>query len=691
MGDELTIYAKILATLSGQGFTQAEAGLGKTEKAAKGAARSLVDAESAGKQLGRTLQRYLGAAVLGALVRSSVTAFAQYERGLMAIRKQLEALGLDAGKAIPQIDAFLRSIEAAGNGLRQDTLPVFQKFLGITKSVPGAMAAVNLAADITEAGLGDLASNADGLAQLLQGRATAAATSFGLELRDASGHVKTNAELLTELMKLYGGFAQTTNDTTDAIDKGAASWNEFKSQLGELLAGPASAFLGWTTNVVKGLRLLPIEAQLAAIKIKSAFVGMSDEAQLEFDSLVKKGQEIFQSGTQTDTAKGSPKSLLDVASGKDKEAADEEREERAKKEAKAQEEMLEKVKERAEERAAIEAEAHEQRLRVELAAAKEGSQKELILREVLLDLQKQAALKAAEEVGASTLEIEAAFAQEKVNLQAEFDAARLEKEQENAEARAELERNALLALLDEEIASLEEHDARKLELLLFRLEQEMAAELAAENLTEEAKAKIRAKYRKQEERLTKAAAKAEVDVDKQAKLLKLEIAQLYAAATFAVMGEIFGANKALAIAEALIFTFLGAAKALAENPPPSPIGIASAAFVIATGLARVNQIRKTDFSKNKGFDVPAHDRLAYMGGRRWAEDMVRNVDLGFRDGFAAPAQRSDPGVLAGGSQTSNTYNQTLNFGHVLGGRAEARRISRILDRARARDAGRTVR
>ena len=673
MGDELTIYAKILATLSGQGFTQAEAGLGKTEKAAKRAAGELLGAEAAGKQLGRTLQQYLGAAVLGNLVKTSVVEFARYERSLAAIGKQIDTLGGNAGDSLPQVRAFLETLERTSGTARQDLIPTFQKFLGITGSVQGAMYSVALASDLVEANLGDMGTVSASLAGILAGRVGPAALALGLNQRKANGEIKTASELIQELDANYSGFGKTQTDTADKLDRLSASWNSFKQDLGAGAAILSGAVGPAFDALVRSAKSMFLVLSTGAIQIVKSFatVGNTLLAVFDVEKLLKSGPGAYAEAVKTAALAGA-REVVAIGAG----TIDE----------------LEAIWTKAGE-ASGEAMAKGQADADAVARRKQA--------ELEADERRKAAKKAAEEAAKAAADEAKAkreqlldTAQFQQDLAEKFQAMALEEADQaaqDAEEQRVNERNAMIGLLDEQIAALEENDARRLELQALRLELEMAAELEATNLTEEAKAKIRAKYRKQEERLIKAAAKAEVDVDKQAKLLKYEIAQLYAEATFAVMGEIFGANKALAIAEALIFTFLGAAKALAENPPPSPIGIASAAFVIATGLARVNQIRKTDFSKNKGFDVPAHDRLAYMGGRRWAEDMVRNVDLGFRDGFAALAQRSDPSVLSGGSQTSNTYHQTLNFGHVLGGRAEARRIARILDRARERDEGRRVR
>jgi len=62
---------------------------------------------------------------------------------------------------------------------------------------------------------------------------------------------------------------------------------------------------------------------------------------------------------------------------------------------------------------------------------------------------------------------------------------------------------------------------------------------------------------------------------------------------------IFGDRKMLSSAETIVDTYKGAQRALAENPPPSPIGIASAATVVAQGviaLRKINSTKKGDKS-----------------------------------------------------------------------------------------------
>jgi len=62
---------------------------------------------------------------------------------------------------------------------------------------------------------------------------------------------------------------------------------------------------------------------------------------------------------------------------------------------------------------------------------------------------------------------------------------------------------------------------------------------------------------------------------------------------------IFGESKAIASASTIVDTLKGAQRALADNPPPSPVGIAAAAAVVAKGaiaLRKINSTKKGDKS-----------------------------------------------------------------------------------------------
>jgi len=118
------------------------------------------------------------------------------------------------------------------------------------------------------------------------------------------------------------------------------------------------------------------------------------------------------------------------------------------------------------------------------------------------------------------------------------------------------------------------------------------------------------------------------------------------------LSSMFGESKEVAIAEAIINTYVGASKALAQT---GIWGVIQAAIIIAAGMAQVAKIQSTEPStKGSGFDDPGNDAAARIGGRRWAADMIgeftRGVSAGWRDGMGG-----------GGSSTSNTYDNRRTY------------------------------
>jgi len=119
---------------------------------------------------------------------------------------------------------------------------------------------------------------------------------------------------------------------------------------------------------------------------------------------------------------------------------------------------------------------------------------------------------------------------------------------------------------------------------------------------------------------------------------------------------IFGDHKEIAIAQAIVNTYEGASKALAQG---GIYGTILAAVVIAAGLAQVAKISSTNprsgsgggpSTTGRGFDDPSNDAAARMGGARWARDMVREWTSGVSAGWAAG--------LTGGRNSSTVSNSS---------------------------------
>ena len=138
-------------------------------------------------------------------------------------------------------------------------------------------------------------------------------------------------------------------------------------------------------------------------------------------------------------------------------------------------------------------------------------------------------------------------------------------------------------------------------------------------------------------------------------------------------GDAFGIGKEIAIAEAVINTYAGAAKALSQG---GIYGAILAALVIAVGLEDIAQIASQSAPTSSaisagtiqsvsgspaGFDDPSNDQAAYVGGAKWAKDMIGK----FSGGASAAVSQGWAGGMGAGSTTNNTSKVTNNF-HIGG-------------------------
>ena len=182
----------------------------------------------------------------------------------------------------------------------------------------------------------------------------------------------------------------------------------------------------------------------------------------------------------------------------------------------------------------------------------------------------------------------------------------------------------------------------------------------------------------------------EVRLRKAAEEAKKQAAMAAAGAIIGAAGAIFGQSKAIASADAAISTWAGAARALKDWPAPYSYVIAAA--TIAAGLARVAQINSTQpTTQGAGFDDPRNDRAAYLGGRRWAADMIGEFTSGVSAGWA-------DGMRGGvTNNTTNDNRRTVNV-HMHGTAfmdpssvQQAKQFKRTLDVVeRTVDAQRTI-
>lgn len=191
---------------------------------------------------------------------------------------------------------------------------------------------------------------------------------------------------------------------------------------------------------------------------------------------------------------------------------------------------------------------------------------------------------------------------------------------------------------------------------------------------------------------------------------QLQAALGKAAAVIGVLQGAFPESKALASASAFINMLAGATAALA--PPPlglGPVaGIPLAAATIAAGFANIAKINATNpasgaganFGKpatdTKGFDNPAHDRMARDAGLAWgrqsAGDMVAQwfsgAGQGFREALAGASQGGTERIVertvTNTTERGGTVIQNNSYLWGSDARAEAAKASRIIERGQRR-------
>jgi hypothetical protein len=575
----------------------------------------------------------------------------------------------------------------------------------------------------------------------MQGEVTEAAKALGLQLRDQNGKIKTQSQLMDELITLYGGFSETNKDAQADLDTFAATIARLKRDIGEGLApaigvattalfyliatlksvgtvvgGVVSQAIGMFTDlgsVIKAAfdlkKLVADPSEYFATVAEAAARGyrnMSDSDELFWDQIVENYTRASDEIIEGEKGK---EAVFAVTRAKEAElaakAAEKKREREAKEAAKA-----------AEERAEIERDAADALLAQQISSSEEGSAKRLKLELDMLDRLKDRALEEAEGVEEAKAAIEETFRLAKQEREREH---REQSAEEEIEAKAELEQQLfeLEQTIREEMKDLYADDREKtLELEMEDLEARKKREIKAAGNNVKLLFKIYKKYAIAKIKLEAAAAESEAEIERKKQQAKIQMGFQYAQGAVELGRAVFGNNKAIAIAETIINT----ASSVMEAAPNIPL----MALMAAIGAAQIATILTTEpgfgagsfqFEKigesfggamesgraaktGEGFDDPVHDRLARLGGRRWAEDLVENVGVGFTQRLDQLAPEAFPGGGPGGDVTNLDQSTTTHEGdeiHIHGGvfarRQDMKRLIRMIDKARGREDARRYR
>lgn len=730
--NNLSLRGTIDMVLQEKGLAELETRLGRIEKQSRRSAKGFEAMSKATKQFGGMIAGVFAGGAIAAFARASVGEFAKIERSINVTRSLLKQFGEDAETVLPEIVDHLRQLAISGGAALEDSLPAFQKFLGVTEDSRKALALTMVASNAAETGTVKHSEAVEALASLLQGEAAEAAKRFDIDLTRANGTTKSAGEVLLEYADRVEKMAASANDAQTSQAKLSERWKSVKRDVGESLA-PALTWavdlFDWLTKAVKTVGAAT-GAWIDQWMVSMGALGRVVKRVFDFDALtsspsgwmagikeeVARGQkhiatsgEVFKeryAEIWRETGEEAGASLADALRAAAKEA--DEKEDAIK---------AEKARLLAEQRLKAETAAQLKLMQERARLAEKGSRERLELELALLDQQLEAELANTETTEAGKQAIRERYRLKREQLiedQAQKELEALEKHLENLEKasaeRLELEQEDKRAVRELELVELEGHLSRVRDLGIWAQEEELRrlreasdqeTELKLEKLEEwyeterekreEKNADLEALDEAYQRRLTaieKEGAEIRNEIDEWETRAKVERLFYFANVAGQVAQGFFGQSKTLSIALALINTAEAITNALATKPF-LPVGLSMAALAASQGYAAVKRIRDTKL-EGGGFDDPRNDQAAFRGGYRWADDMVglfangaasRALDAGWAQGM----------IRGGGSVTnhSSTSGDSYHFhGTVIDDRSirlfmrKANRAARNDERAR---------
>lgn len=167
------------------------------------------------------------------------------EKAVIQLNGALSQLGTGINNSNPAIKDFENSMLRMGQTVG-NTDKSLTKLIRVTGDVEQATYLSKLAADLAASGMGDLESNTSALVGLYQGRARAAAQTFGIDMRENT----TAGEALNEIIKRVTVSTEDMASTTvGQMDIAKGQWEEFKSKIGEATV-KVQGFIGTYGNAL---------------------------------------------------------------------------------------------------------------------------------------------------------------------------------------------------------------------------------------------------------------------------------------------------------------------------------------------------------------------------------------------------------------------------------------------------------
>lgn len=317
----------------------AEKGLVKAESRMQKFGESTNIASKAAKGLAAELAPYLAFAAMTRFLYQATTGQEEMARATRALETRVRALGLPVEEVMGSIEEFIGNLQAASGVTDDELVPAFSKMLGLTGSVAGAMAALEMAVGVSKSGMDTFSGAVDGVAAILAGRANEALKSWGINQKDAAGRTKTNEQVVRELLAAIDGQAKAAADAEGPANRLSAAWDRFGDTIGTGLipmvnAGRSllSGLLDYATRAAVWIETVGIRLALTPEVIKAQLTRnqrrMEELVFIEANLIAaakSKYQQAEQEKTKTaEEESAAREALFAAARRKDQEARDKE-------------------------------------------------------------------------------------------------------------------------------------------------------------------------------------------------------------------------------------------------------------------------------------------------------------------------------------------------------------------------------
>jgi hypothetical protein len=614
-----------------RGIKDTEKTLNNIKKQAEDASKSMVDGNKASeasfgsliKKVGEYAVALFGIGKAISFLKNSFRAAVEEERIFKELEMAMRNIVNATDETISKTKELIETAETLSGIQKEEMIPGYMSLLEVTKDVDKANILLRISVGAAAQGMGTASGNMESLTRAFMTGTVRGTDPFRVSLREMIKDGKISQQELAELAKKYGDMGASVHNAGIELDRQAIQWDRLQESVGGAMKNTLIPLM----PLLKGVMVFIEMVAVGVLKLAQAFVWAAEKMFVVASHIpiVKKAAvsalEEIRSAQESlkNSVEGLTNSMAETMLGSTAQASNLKKELKSIGDIKVGSEGEGKGTEKQSDALNKLNEEIKKAIQLELDEAK--SEDKILIAfnkyvDLLEEIEKQELKNAKTESERQTIKLEfqnqiveaQRTASEKI-IKIREEQAKFEKEfQESVkDKRLEAMKKEADAILDLVTAS------TRLQELYNADVSRMSAE-PLERYKNELKQELEAlkKNSKDKQKIARDTAKVEEAIDKAnyyAKVARLNaFVDTYGGVTNQVLGmaaNVFGQNKAIAIAQAIIDTYEAATKALAVPPPP--VGMAFAAIITALGLANVAKIQSAKPEKSAwgGYDIPS--------------------------------------------------------------------------------------